>query len=98
LRYFQRVSPELVMKGLPDHHTTARIAALRSMQGLSFDVPADHTVYRQSDFEKSKVWRYVIGLGLVVIIAALLEPAPGSPRNVSSAAGNDVQLPVHRTV
>ena len=86
------------MKSLPDHHTASRIATLREMQGLSFDVPADHTVYRQSDFEKSRVWRYVFGLGLVVIIAALLEPAPGSPQNVSSATGNAAQLPVHSTV
>jgi hypothetical protein len=64
------------VKPLFDHHTAARIATLRAMQGLSFDVPAAHTVYRQSDFEKSKVWRYVFIAGFVVGISALFEPEP----------------------
>lgn len=64
------------MKSLPDHHTPHRIAALRQMQGLPFTIPTGHTVYRQSDFEKSKVWRYVMILAFVVGIAALAEPDP----------------------
>ncbi|WP_213766768.1 hypothetical protein [Caballeronia sp. dw_19] len=86
------------MKNLFDHHTAHRIAALRKMQGLPFDIPPGHTVYRQSDFEKSKVWRYVIRCGLVVIIAVLFEPAPGSPQNASPAAGHAARLPVHASV
>lgn len=64
------------MKPLFDHHTDARIAALRQMQGLPFDIPAGQTVFRQSDFEQSKIWRCVFIAAFVVGIASLCEPEP----------------------
>ncbi len=66
------------MDHLPDHHTTARIAALRQMQGLPFVIPTDHTAYRQSDFERSKVWRYVFIAAFVVGVARFFEAPPAS--------------------
>lgn len=68
------------MKPLIDHHTADRIATLRQMQGLPFAIPPGHTAYRQSDFEKSKLWRYVMIAGFVVGINALFEKAPTDPQ------------------
>lgn len=66
------------MKSLPDHHTPARKAALRQMQGLPFAIPPGHTAYRQSDFEDSKLWRYVFIAAFAVGVARFFE-APAAP-------------------
>lgn len=73
---------------LPDHHTAVRIAMLRQMQGLPFAIPPGHTAYRQSDFENSKLWRYVFIAALAVGIARFFEapPAPVAPTVVHSHA------------
>ena len=87
------------MKSLPDHHTAHRIAALRAMQGLPFRIPPGHTVYRQSDFETSKLFRYVVILGFVVIIATLFEPDPALTTSwPRPAAEQPVSPPLRATV
>jgi hypothetical protein len=85
------------MKNLPDHHTAHRIAALRAMQGLPFRIPPGYTVYRQSDFENSKLFRYIFIFGFVVGLAALFEPDPTSPP-ATPAAEQPAPAPVHATV
>lgn len=85
------------MKSLPDHHSAHRIAALRAMQGLPFRIPPGYTVYRQSDFERSKLFRYVFILGFVVGLAALFEPDPTS-RPATPSVEQTAPAAVHATV
>lgn len=87
------------MKSLPDHHRAHRIASLRAMQGLPFRIPPGHTVYRQSDFETSKLFRYVVILGFVVVIATLFEPDPAlSTARPLPAAGHPASPALRATV
>lgn len=76
------------MNSLQDHHTPARIAMLRQMQGLPFAIPPGHTAYRQSDFENSKLWRYVFIAAFAVGTARFFEvpPAPVAPAAVHAPA------------
>ena len=85
------------MKSLPDHHTAHRVVELRKMQGLPFGVPPGYTIYRQSDFEKSKLFRYVFIFGFVVGLAALFEPDPTSRPAIPSAE-QSAPAAVHATV
>jgi len=85
------------MKSLPDHHTAHRVAKLRKMQGLPFRIPPGYAVYRQSDFEKSKLFRHIFIFGFVVGLAALFESDPTSPP-ATPAAEQPALAPVHATV
>jgi len=86
------------MKSLRDHHTAHRIVELRKMQDLPFRIPPGYTVYRQSDFEKSKLFRYVFIFGFVVGLATLFEPDPTNPPVSVPAAEQPAPAPIHATV
>ncbi|WP_035546390.1 hypothetical protein [Burkholderia sp. 9120] len=57
-----------------DKHSPVRQAWLRSIQGLPSDIPEGFTIVRQSDFEKSTVWRAVFVFAAVVIGITLFQP------------------------
>ena len=59
-----------------DKNAQARQTWLRQEQGLPFEVPPDHTVYRQSDFERTPIWRLTMVATFVVIVTNALSPAP----------------------
>lgn len=61
-----------------EKNAEARQAWLRQMQGLSPDITSGHTAYRQSDFEKSKIWRAVFIAAFIIGIVNFVEPAPQS--------------------
>jgi len=64
----------------------ARQTWLRLEQGLPIEPVDGHTVVRQSDFEKSKVWRAVFIAAAIAIGIALFQPAPvDTPSPVASA-------------
>ncbi|CDY77978.1 hypothetical protein BGLT_06784 [Caballeronia glathei] len=84
------------MSGLPDFRTSARIARLREMQGLPPEIPLGHTIYRQSDFEKSKLWRAVFIAAFVIGIVNLVEPAPRS--DPAPATAHDTRAVARPTV
>ena len=56
-------------------NTEARQTWLRLEQGLSTEPAEGYTVVRQSDFEKSKVWRAVFIAAAIVIGITLFQPA-----------------------
>ncbi|MGC2970376.1 hypothetical protein [Paraburkholderia aspalathi] len=53
----------------------ARQRWLRLEQGLPTEPVAGYTVVRQSDFEKSKVWRAVFIAAAIVVGITLFQPA-----------------------
>ncbi|WP_035552154.1 hypothetical protein [Burkholderia sp. 9120] len=57
-----------------DKHSPARQAWLRSIQGLPTEIPEGFTIVRQSDFEKSTVWRAVFVFAAIVIGISLCQP------------------------
>ena len=57
----------------------ARRTWLRIEQGLAVEPPDGHTVVRQSDFEKSKVWRAVFIAAVIVVGISLFQPRPTGP-------------------
>jgi anti-sigma-K factor RskA len=59
-------------------NTEARQTWLRLEQGLPVEPADDHTVVRQSDFEKSNIWRAVFIAAAIVVGIALFQPAPVS--------------------
>ncbi|MDR6482904.1 hypothetical protein [Paraburkholderia terricola] len=54
----------------------ARQSWLRREQGLPVEPADGYTVVRQSDFEKSKVWRAVFIAAAIAVGVALFQPAP----------------------
>lgn len=54
----------------------ARQTWLRLEQGLPTEPVEGHTLVRQSDFEKSKVWRAVLIAAAIAVGIALFQPAP----------------------
>ncbi|MFM0660113.1 hypothetical protein [Paraburkholderia sediminicola] len=68
----------------------ARQSWLRREQGLSTEPSDGYTVVRQSDFEKSKVWRAVfvaaaIAVGITLFQAAPVDtPSPTAPARTTT--------------
>jgi hypothetical protein len=56
----------------------ARRTWLRLEQGLPVEPTDGHTVVRQSDFEKSKIWRAVFIAAVITAGVALFQPAPAT--------------------
>jgi hypothetical protein len=54
----------------------ARQSWLRSEQGLPVEPADGYTVVRQSDFEKSRIWRAVFIAAAIAVGVALFQPAP----------------------
>ncbi len=64
----------------------ARQTWLRLEQGLPIEPVDGHTVVRQSDFEKSKVWSAVFIVAAIAAGIALFQPTPvDTPSPVASA-------------
>lgn len=71
------LTPETRMKSISniEMNTEARQTWLRQEQGLPTEPSEGYTVVRQSDFEKSKVWRAVFVAAAIVIGITLFQPA-----------------------
>ena len=64
----------------------ARRTWLRIEQGLAVEPPDGHTVVRQSDFEKSKVWRAVFIAAAIAVGVSLFQPQPAD-RTLTDVGG-----------
>jgi hypothetical protein len=82
---FAFLNPEIRMKSI-EMNAEARRTWLRLEQGLPIEPVDGHTVVRQSDFEKSKVWRAVFISAAIAVGIALFQPAPvDTPPRTASA-------------
>ena len=64
----------------------ARQTWLRLEQGLPVEPIDGHTVVRQSDFEKSKIWRAVFIAAAIAVGVAVFQPPPvDTPSTTASA-------------
>ncbi|HVI90689.1 MAG TPA: hypothetical protein VM659_20495 [Dongiaceae bacterium] len=59
-----------------ESNAEARQRWLRLEQGLPTEPADGYTVVRQSDFEKSRVWRAVFIAAAIAVGVALFQPAP----------------------
>lgn len=59
-----------------DKNAEARQLWLRRLQGLSVETTEQHAATRQSDFERSSVWRAVFIAAAVAIGIAAFQPTP----------------------
>lgn len=57
-----------------DKNAEARQLWLRQIQGLPLNLPNGCTVVRQSDFERSRIWRAVFIAAAVVVGIATFQP------------------------
>jgi len=57
-------------------NTEARQRWLRLEQGLPTEPADGYTVVRQSDFEKSRIWRAIFIAAAIAVGVALFQPAP----------------------
>ncbi|CAN7440083.1 hypothetical protein [Paraburkholderia terricola] len=64
----------------------ARQSWLRSEQGLPTEPADGYIVVRQSDFEKSRVWRAVFIAAAIAVGVALFQPAPADAPSASAPA------------
>jgi hypothetical protein len=58
-----------------DTNVAARQLWLRQLQGLPTAPPDGYTIIRQSDFERSTVWRAVFIAAVIVIGVSLFQPS-----------------------
>ena len=69
-----------------ESNAEARRAWLRREQGLPTEPADGYTVVRQSDFEKSKVWRAVFIAAAIAVGIALFQPAPADAPSATAPA------------
>ncbi|MDR6408523.1 UNVERIFIED_ORG: hypothetical protein ABIC62_001913 [Burkholderia sp. 1595] len=64
----------------------ARQSWLRREQGLPTEPADGYTVVRQSDFEKSRVWRAIFIAAAIAVGIALFQPAPADAPTATAPA------------